>query len=244
MIQHTFPELPVNDPSIWFFVWMFTLWCVWMVWIYFRWRSAAYPDFKGRKYSVTLGLAELGVIGVFMLGAIPMYLQESHQGKIVILSVYLAIFLLPVMGFGWTEIWKRFKDPHRFLAKYCLGFQVVLLILVLFTPIAGPDGNILLLKLAMLHPFNYISFYFYLLISIILFGIYLLNAGRSNWVTKLSGALVIVNFIVYFSIDLYVENKMSPIGVGFFIMTTFLGLIGMIPQIFWAFNSWKKLESH
>lgn len=237
VIQHTFPKQPINDPSIWFFVWMFTLWCLWRVWLYFRWRSAVYLNFQGWKYSATLGLAVLGVIGVFMLGAIPMYLRLSDQGKIGMLSVYLSIFLLPVIGFGWTEIWERYKDPYQFLAKYCLGVQAIILTIILSTTIVGTVGSSTLFELILEHRSDFTIVKIYILISFLLFCIYMTPLGNNLWFRRLSALLALANFLLCFQI--MIEFEEDIIGVGLILTSFFLSASGLFPQLYWVFSSRK-----
>ncbi len=240
--QYTFPKLRINDPSIWFFVWMFTLWLVWMVWVYFRWRSATYPDFSGWRYSVMLGLAILGVIGVFMLGAVRMYLRESSlQGKVTIITIYLVILMIPTVGLGWTEVWKKFKDPYKFLAKYCAVIQAALLIMILSTSTVVSERSVTLFKLMLNYPAKYLDVILYIFIAFMLFGIYLTNIGINNRIMKFSGILALSNLIMCSAIMLHYEEDVM--GVALIMSSFFLSMIGMIPQLYWAFDSRKKRPS-
>ena len=239
IIQYAFPKLQINDPSIWFFVWMFTLWLVWMVWVYFRWRSAADPDFSGLRYSAMLGLAILGVIGVFMLGAVRMYLRESSlQGKVAIITVYLVILMIPVVGLGWTEVWEKFKDPYQFLAKYCACIQAALLIMILSTSTVVSERSVTLFKLVLSYPAKYLDVSLYIFIALMLFGIYLSNVGIDSRIMKFSGILALSNLIICSSIMLHYDEDVM--GLAFILSSFFLSMIGMFPQLYWAFDSRKK----
>ena len=190
-----------------------------------------------------LGLVILAVVGVFMLGAVRMYLRESSlQGKVAIITVYLVIFMIPTVGLGWTEIWKKYKDPYQFLAKYCAGIQAALLIMILSTSTVVSERSVTLLKLVLNYPAYYLDVILYIFIAFVLFGIYLTNVGIDNRIKKFSGILVLSNLIMCSFIMLHYEEDVM--GVAFIMSSFFLSMIGMIPQLYWAFNSRSKPHTH
>jgi len=198
------------------------------------------PRFKGPRYYLVLAASVLGVFGLFLLGASQMYFRiSSLQGRLLIFAVFLGWLLVLIVGFGWMEVWERFKDPYKFLARYCAAIQTLFLMLILNSTITDGGRSIALYELALHSPSNSYWIYCYIFASSILYVIYLTPIGRNRRLAKISGILAPSNVILISAIMLHFNDRWDTFGWAILILVLFLSCVGTFPQMYWAFNPGK-----
>jgi hypothetical protein len=236
-IQFAFPSASLNDAAVWFFVWWLDIWCMLDVWTYLKWKSEKNPSFTGLRYYLTLGTSILGVFGLFLLGASQMYLRiSSIQGRILVFSVFLGWLLLLISSFGWMEVWERYRDPYLFLAEYCAAIQIIFLTLVLNSTVVDRGKFVALYELAVSFSSDSPLIYYCLLTSVVLIVVYLTPIGRNLMVRRLTAVIPPVNVVLIFAIGIHFDTKWTEYGLGTMVLSVFLGLSGVFPQLYWALN--------
>jgi len=211
------------------------------VWTYLRLKSEKSSTFHGPAYYLTLALSILGVFGLFLLGSSQMYLRiSSLQGRILVSAVFPGWLLALIVGFGWMEVWERFKDPYQFLARYCAVIQTLFLMLTLNSIIAYGGRLVALYELVLFSPSDSIWIHLYITTSAILCLVYLTPIGRNRWVKRLSGIVPPLNIALLFANGIHFDNKWTPYGLGTMILSVMLSLLGLFPQLYWALNPRSK----
>lgn len=236
-IQFAFPSASLNDALVWFFVWWLDIWCMLDVWAYLKWKSKKNPSFTGPRYYLTLGTSILGVFGLFLLGASQMYFRiSSIQGRILVFSVFLGWLLLLIVGFGWMDVWERFRDRYQFLARYCAIVQTTFLVLILSSTITYARRSITLYEFALHYPSDSSWIHLFILASSILCVIYLTPLGRNRWIARLSCISAPANVVLIFAITAHFHDRWDTYGLAIWSLTVFLILAGVFPQLYWALN--------
>jgi hypothetical protein len=210
------------------------------VWAYLKWKSEKNPSFSGLRYYLTLGTSILAVFGLFLLGASQMYFRIFPQGRVLLFTIYFAWLLLLIVGFGWMDVWERFRDPYQFLARYCAIIQTTFLVLILSSTITYAGRSITLYEFTLHHPSDSSWIHFFILTSLVLCVIYLTPIGRNRWITGLSGISALANIVLISAITVQFHDRWDTYGLAIWFLTLFLILGGVFPQLYWAQNPRKS----
>ena len=232
LIAYFYPDITDIYPDLWILAYIFAFWAVLDARSYLGLRRDRDSSsiFHGSLYYVTLGGIILWAVGIWILGIIHV---SNFAFNPIVVSAHIGLLIFPLVGFGWMLIMKKFKNPLLFLSRYLSALTLVSLLLLLATPTIVAGSNVSLAELVLSHPPNYVVVYVYILVAVVLIGLYS-TKGSSKWGARISGLLALTNIVLYPYIMGSKLNGMDAFGISHFVFSYCFLLSSGIPQFCWA----------
>jgi hypothetical protein len=140
-----------------------------------------------------------------LVGALSLLLLSAYAGMFILdpLNVWVFFYLKAValavlpglVCFSWLYFWRDGGDPFQFLLRWNVGSQILFLSLNLVRVQAGSWGF-----------FGWL----YMVLSVIIIGIYLTNLYFSKWGFWVTGVLILLNVVFAFGLALTTFEYVHP----------------------------------
>lgn len=239
ILAYVYPESIYYQRGFWIIAYLLTYSNIYdtrMILNYKR-RTDPHSKFHGRLYGVALGIAFLWSAVIHILGIYDALIQKNKLVSII--TVHLGIIMLPIFLYTWS-LMRRLKNPYPVFAVFLSSLQLILLALISATTIVVSGRSITLIELAVRYPSKYIVVNLHLIVGAILIGLYLSRVGRTRYGAISSLILAVIEFILRWAIFIGDDFEFDTIGVWRFLHSIALGILVLLPQIFWAEYFWKK----
>jgi len=140
-----------------------------------------------------------------LLGALSLLLLSAYAGMFILdpLKIWVffylkavAVAVLPgLVCFSWLYFWRDGDDPFQFLLRWNVGSQILFLALNLVRVQAGSWG---------------VFGWLYMVLSVVIIGIYLTNLHFSRWGFWVTGVLILLNVVFAFGLALTTFEYVHP----------------------------------
>jgi len=212
LISYSHLKIGDIDPGLWALAFIFTVISVLDVRSYLsvRRRSDTSSIYSGRLYWLTFGGVILWAIMINLFGMI--YLSLKMSDPFTVLACYIGLSTIPLVGFSWMWLIKKFKDPFSFFSRYLSCNIIMSLMLLLAIPAHISRRHVPLLELIFKYPSKYFAILIHIIVAMTLIVLYSIRIGRSRWGARLSGILVLANFILYLYIFGWKLGKLDTLG--------------------------------
>ncbi|MCW4020789.1 MAG: hypothetical protein NWF14_06150 [Candidatus Bathyarchaeota archaeon] len=231
-IAYFYPDITSVYSALWMLAYIFALEAVLGARSYLGPRRNRDPSstFHGSAYYVTIGGIILWAVGIWTLGIIHV---SNFAFNPIVVSVHIGLLILPLVGFGWMWIVKKFKNPLLFFSRYLSAITFVSLLLLLATPTIVAGSDVSLAELVFAYPSDYVVVYVYISVAVVLIGLYS-TEGSSRWSARVSGILALTNIMLFPYIMGWKLNGMDTLGISYTVFSYCFLLSSAIPQFYWA----------
>jgi hypothetical protein len=234
IMQYIFPEQPFIGSSVQFIVTLYTFVTVMDNWAYFSRLHNEKGMFQDLNYYLVQGIVSMWLILLPITAVNRMQEVALLNGEeINYFIVLIAPALFQFVGYGWIVLGSVVKDKTTFLGKYCLGLNIILLILFHLTSVIINGGEISFLKLMLLNPTLNIGITSYTFFMLIIITLYLIPFGRTSLGSKLILILSLISLFITFPLFYKFGNEWIVNEPWYFRMVYISMMVNMIPQIFW-----------
>ena len=226
ILQFLYPVKSLLGISPQFFITLFTYITLFDS-LVLMWKLHLNNDFLNRTeyYFVNIFIT-LWYIGLPLLAVNRMYVVLETTKDINFFIVLIAPALLHFVGYGWILLTPLVKKPINFLTRYCMGIQIILLFLFIFTEVSINGINTTYLKMFYLYPVKYYWITLYIFTSIVVLVSYYISL-----INNLKGSkIAIVGSVLGFILNMPTVGSIN--NLFYYKIMLLLMLVSTLPNIY------------